>query len=546
MTQNDIEQTAFPRLSPEQMEELEPFATRRTCQAGETLFKTGESDFKFFIIIEGKVEILETSSGKPRTVTVHGAGEFTGDIDMLTGRPSLVTAVAREKTELFEIDSDELRRILNEEPRLGESILRAFLARRELLEASDFLGVQVVGSRHSRDTLRIRDFLSKNQVPFTWVDVENDPQVYDLFRHFNVGPQDTPLVITHTARGILRNPSNRELGETLNTKQTVEDVVYDLAIVGAGPAGLAAAVYGASEGLQTVVLEKSAPGGQAGQSSKIENYMGFPAGLSGNDLASRAVIQAQKFGALITSPVEAVGLSCEHGYNVVEMDDGDYVVARCVLIATGGSYRRLDVENCNRFEGAGVYYSATSVEAQMCHEQTVVVIGAGNSAGQAAVFLSQHAREVLLVVRNDDLYEDMSRYLARRIEETENISTHLQSEVMAMSGEEALEQVTIRNNESGKELEVETQATFIFIGVEPHTAWLPEQIEVDRRGFIRTGSLVRRSPHWPLRRHPYLLETSQPGVFAAGDVRATSIKRVASAVGEGSMTIHFVHQYLSG
>jgi len=295
-----------------------------------------------------------------------------------------------------------------------------------------------------------------------------------------------------------------------------------------------------------VVLEKSAPGGQAGQSSKIENYMGFPAGLSGNDLASRAVIQAQKFGALITSPVEAVGLSCEHGYNVVEMDDGDYVVARCVLIATGGSYRRLDVENCNRFEGAGVYYSATSVEAQMCHEQTVVVIGAGNSAGQAAVFLSQHAREVLLVVRNDDLYEDMSRYLARRIEETENISTHLQSEVVGMSGEEALEQVTIRNNESGEELKVETQATFIFIGVEPHTAWLPEQIEVDRRGFIRTGSLVRRSPHWPLRRHPYLLETSQPGVFAAGDVRATSIKRVASAVGEGSMTIHFVHQYLSG
>ncbi|HSM54937.1 MAG TPA: FAD-dependent oxidoreductase [Candidatus Sulfomarinibacteraceae bacterium] len=548
MTQNNnnTEQTAFPRLSPEQIEELGAYAQRRTFEDGQTLFEAGESDFKFFIIIEGTVEILEPSSGRPHTVTVHQAGEFTGDIDMLTGRPSLLTAVARGEVLVYQLAAEELRRILSEEPRLGEEILRAFLARRELLEASDFVGVLVIGSRHSRDTLRIRDFLSKNQVPLTWIDVENDPRVHQLFRHFNISAEDTPVVVVQGNRGILRRPSNRELGEALNIKQPVEHVVYDLTIIGAGPAGLAAAVYGASEGLQTVVVEKDAPGGQASQSSRIENYMGFPAGLSGSDLANRAVLQAQKFGALITTPVEAVGLTCERGYNVVQLDDEDYVVTRCVLIATGGSYRRLDVENCAHFEGAGVYYGATTVEAQMCHDQDVVIVGAGNSAGQAAVFLSQHARRVLLAIRGEDIYKDMSSYLARRIEETDNIDVHLTSEVVALEGKESLERAVLRNRETGEEMPVETAALFIFIGVEPHTAWLPPQIELDERGFIKTGPDVQRSPHWPLRRPPFLLETSQPGVFAAGDARAGSIKRVASAVGEGSMTVHFVHRYLSG
>ncbi|MFW5942590.1 MAG: FAD-dependent oxidoreductase [bacterium] len=546
MTQNNTEQTAYPRLTPEQIEELGAYAEQRTFEDGETLFQAGESDFKFFIIIKGTVEVVEPSSSRPHTVAVHQAGEFTGDIDMLTGRPSLLTAVARGEVVVYELAAEELRRILSEEPQLGEEILRAFLARRELLEASDFVGVLVIGSRHSRDTLRIREFLSKNQVPLTWIDVENDPRVHQLFRHFKVSAEDTPVVIVQGSRGLLRRPSNRELGEVLHIKQPVEHVVYDLAVVGAGPAGLAAAVYGASEGLQTVVVEKDAPGGQAGQSSKIENYMGFPAGLSGSDLANRAVLQAQKFGALITSPVQAVGLSCERGYNVVQLDDGDYIVARCVLVATGGSYRRLDVENCERFEGAGVYYGATTVEAQMCHDQEVLVLGAGNSAGQAAVFLAQHARRVLLAVRGQDIYGQMSSYLARRIEETDNIDIHLNSEVVALQGEESLARAVLHNRETGEEIAVDTSALFIFIGVEPHTAWLPPQIELDERGFIKTGPDVQRSRHWPLHRPPYLLETSQPGVFAAGDARAGSIKRVASAVGEGSMTVHFVHRYLSG
>jgi thioredoxin reductase (NADPH) len=543
-TDESTDGASSPRLSAAQLEKLAPYATVREVASGETLFAAGDTDTAFYAVKEGTVTVCDDSRGERRVLAHHGPGDFTGDTTVLSGRAAAVTAVANGPAVVYEIPAQNLRRLVSEQPSLGDTILQVFLDRRDWVEAAGLGGVTVLGSRFSPDTLRVRDFLSKNQIPFNWIDVENRERVQRLLDRFQITPEETP-VVTVRGQGVFRNPSNRQLGELLNITQPVDQTVYDLIIVGGGPAGLAAAVYGASEGLKTAVLEESAPGGQASASSKIENYMGFPTGLSGSDLAERAVIQAQKFGATITAPVRATGLHFASGYNVVGMDDGEQAIGRCVLIATGASYRRLPVEGCADFEGRGVYYSATAVEAQLCEEQPVVVVGGGNSAGQAAVFLAERARQVYVVCVEEQIEEMMSSYLATRIHHIDNIELRPQSEITSVEGDEQLESVVIRDNATGAEEQVSVSALFVFIGAEPHTNWLPEEIEVDENGFIKTGPDAAGSPHWPLSRPPAYLETSKPGVFAAGDVRAGSVKRVAAAVGEGSMAIHFVHQYLA-
>ena len=537
---NALQSRAFPKLTDAELGELQAFATLSTYQGGETLFEAGERDFRFFVIKSGEVEITERSSGHRKTVTVHEPGEFTGDVDMLTGNPSLVSATAKGDVEVLEVSAEDLRRIVSEVPKLSDTLLQAFLARREHLEASDFVGLRVVGSSYSQDAFRLRDFLAKNRVPYTWLDVEREGGYAELLARFGVGEEETP-VVTFGDDAVLKNPSNRELAEKIGLTHTPNDTLFDLAVIGAGPAGLAAAVYGASEGLKTVVLERHAPGGQAGHSSRIENYLGFPTGLSGEELADRATLQARKFGAQLSTPAQVTRLAVDSSYLVLHLDNDTHLTAKTVLIATGADYRKLDVPGRERFDGAGVYYAATTTEAQLCAESEVVVVGGGNSAGQAAVFLSEYASRVHLLLRGGDLREKMSSYLATRIEKSRKIEVHLHTEITKMSGEAGFEAVDLVNNQTDERITLETSGVFTFIGAVPRTDWLPIDIETDDKGFVKTGPELATKLNG---RAPYLLETSVPGVFAAGDVRLGSVKRVASAVGEGSMAVQFVHQVL--
>jgi len=548
MAEHTLQSIAFPTLDDAQVSEFERCtnATKKLYRDGQTLISMGDRDFKFYIVKSGEVEIVDHSGDKPKTVVIHGKGQFTGDISHLTGRSSIVSAVARGDCEVDEVSRDALRGALNQCPVLSDIILQAFIARRQLLrESPDFIGLRVIGSRYSTDTFRVRDFLAKNRALFKWIDVETDPEVDQLLKHFGMTEADTPVVALGDGDLLLlRNPSNRQLADAIGIHQPVEEAVYDLVVVGAGPAGLAAAVYAASEGLRTVLLESIAPGGQAGSSMRIENYLGFPTGVTGAELAERAILQANKFGARLSVPTQAVHLGWEKAYAVTRLEAGETVTTKCLLIATGADYRRLDVEGCELFEGKGVYYAATLAEGKMCRGAQVVLVGGGNSAGQAAAFLAQHASKVLLLIRGDDLYKNMSSYLVHRIEQTSNIELLTNTTIRRMSGDGHLGSVEIVNQKTGQDRTVETPAVFSFIGAVPRTDWLPPEIERDARGFIRTGADVAQSPHWTSRRHPFLLETSRPGVFAAGDVRSGSIKRVASAVGEGSMVVQFVHEFL--
>ena len=546
MAVTDLQSIAFPTLDEFQIGELSRCAAAmpKLYPDGATLFAVGDRNFKFHVIKSGEVEIFDYSGDEPKSLTVHHQGGFTGDISHLTGNPSVVSAVARGDCEVYEISGDALMQVLNQCPALSDIILQAFIARRQLLHKSpDFTGLRVIGSRYSVDTFRVRDFLAKNHVLFTWVDVETDPQVDRLLKQFGVTEADTPVVACSKML-LLRNPSNRDLADGIGIRHPLETAIYDLVVVGAGPAGLAAAVYGASEGLRTAVLERTAPGGQAGTSMRIENYLGFPTGVTGSELTDRAMIQANKFGVRLSVPTPVTHLTFEKAYSLVHLDGEESITTKCLLIATGVDYRRLGAEDEEKFEGRGMYFAATPVEVQMCRGGQVAVVGGGNSAGQAAVFLAGQARKVLLVIRGNDLYKNMSSYLVRRIEQTANIEVLHHTTIRRMHGNGYLSSIDIANSQTGEERTVEMAAVFTFIGAVPRTDWLPAEIERDDKGFVRTGTTLAQSSQWTSLRPPFLLETSRSGVFAAGDVRADSIKRVASAVGEGAMAVQFVHEYL--
>jgi thioredoxin reductase (NADPH) len=547
MSERNLHAAAFPKLSDEHLADLAqcPLTKQRHFHDGEFLFEAGQRDYCFYIIKSGQVEIIDKTGDTPKTVIVHGPGDFTGEVAQLTGSPALVSGVARGECDVFEISPDALHQLLNRHLDLADVILQAFIARRQLLrESGEFMGLRVVGSRDSQDTFRVRDFLAKNRIPFTWVDLDADELVKELLSRFQLTEKETPVVAWGSDL-VLRNPSNIQLAGMLGLRRPLAKTPYDLIVVGAGPAGLAAAVYGASEGLRVAVLERVAPGGQAGRSMRIENYLGFPAGISGSELAERAVVQANRFGACLPVATQVIGLEFHDGLMTLKIDGDENVSTRCLLIATGADYRLLSAEGCAQFEGCGVYYAATPLEAQMCRGSEVVVVGGGNSAGQAAVFLANEVRKVYLVIRGDDLYKQMSSYLAVRVEQTPNIEILLNSEVRRMYGDGHLNEVELFNNKNGESRRMAAPAVFSFIGAAPRTEWLPPEIEKDERGFIRTGPSLGQSSQWNSRRQPYLLETSRAGVFAAGDVRSGSVKRVASAVGEGSMVVQFVHAFLA-
>ncbi len=547
---------AFPRLDDEQMAMLEKVGQRRTLKGGEPLFHTGETDLSLHVMISGEAEVYDVHDGTENIIAVAGPREFLGDVSMLTGGAAVVNARTRGDVELIEIDAANLRVVLAEMTQVSEPIVRAFIARRERLETGveGFSGLQVVGEADSHDAYELCDFLAKNHIPYHFASTaEKDGRT--LRDQLSLGPDQLPAVVGGDKETVLHRPSLLELARLTGTRKPVcetcggtRDKPVDLAIVGSGPAGLAAAVYAASEGLSTAVLERFAPGGQAGSSSLIENFVGFPTGISGGELANRAHLQANRFGACFSTPAQVKAMRFEegeHAATVLDLEGGEELYARCVLIATGAAYRRLEAEGRERFEGSGIYYAATQMEAGMCGMATVIVCGGGNSAGQAAMFLSSRARKVLLVIRSADLRHSMSSYLSRRVEAKENIEILPHTEVRRMTGGTHLECVELENTETHERRMVETPAVYCLIGAVPRTDWLPPEIERDEQGFVKTGRDVADSPHWNLPdRQPRAQETSRPGVFAAGDVRSGSVKRVAAAVGEGGMAVECIHDVL--
>ncbi len=547
----DASTQAFPKLTDAQIDRIRALGHIRKVQRGDILFEPDDTAVPFFVLLSGSMEIVQPDLEGERPVAGHGPGEFTGEMTMISGQRCLVRGRVTEPGEFLEVSSDGLRTLVGRDAELSEILMRAFILRRLELIRHGFGNVILMGSRHSAQTLHLRGFLNRNGHPYTYVDLDTDKTSQELLDRFNVKPDEIPVVICH-ATHVMRSPSIQQLSNCLGLNASIDNThVRDLIIVGAGPAGLAAAVYAASEGLDVLMIEAQAPGGQAGSSSRIENYLGFPTGVSGQELAARATTQAQKFGATMMIARSVVRLDCAQRPYKVVIDTGEALAAKAIVIATGAQYNKPQLANLDRFESAGIYYGATYIESQICENDEIAVVGGGNSAGQAAVYLSQTARKVHMIVRKGELSSTMSRYLIQRLEENPQIVLRFNTEIVGLEGDVRLERVSWLNKKTG---EVSTHAiphVFVMTGASPRTEWLRSCLALDEKGFILTGpdlaatGALDKSPRWPLARTPQMLETSLPGVFAVGDARAGNVKRVASAVGEGAISVHMVHGVLA-
>ena len=538
------EREVFPILTETQIARIAPLATERAFAAGDVLWEQGERSRPLMVVLEGEIEVL---SDRDSPVTVHRPGNFSGDVDLISDRPAVTRARGRKAGRLLALPAERVRTLVQTDPELSEVFLRAFARRRALIMTRSAGNLVLIGSRHSAGTLELQEFLTRNSQPYAYLDADRDEGVQKTLEGFGLDEDDVPVLICSGKR-VLKKPTIEEVADCLGLSRLSRDVVRDLVVIGAGPAGLAAAVYGASEGLDVLVLESTAPGGQAGSSSRIENYLGFPTGVSGQDLASGALLQAQKFGAELVVARTAASLQCDGLPYRIGLGPEVRVAARTVVIATGVRYRKPDIPNLSRFEGVGVYYGATAVEELLCQGEDVIVVGGGNSAGQAAIFLSEAKRRVFVLIRGAGLSDTMSRYLIRRIEETPSIELKTHTEIVALEGGNSLERVTWREAD-GRRTTVPIRHVFLMTGATPNTGWLEECVALDEKGFVKAGPDLLpadlAASRWPLRRPPLLFETSRPGVFAVGDVRAGSVKRVAAAVGEGSVCIQLVHKVLA-
>ena len=539
----------FPTLTAAQLERFAAHGRTRTVSEGEELTRAGEPTTQLFVVRSGRLDVVRTMAATEEVVASFDPGMFTGEASLLSGRRGVADIRAATPGEVIEVERDRLLTLIQTDSELSEILMRAFILRRVELIARGVGDVVILGSPHCQGTLRVKEFLTRNGHPYQTIDLDRDPTAQELLDRFQVGPADIPVVICRCTV-VLRNPTNRQIADCLGFNEAIDAThVRDVVVIGAGPAGLAAAVYAASEGLDVLVVEATAPGGQAGASSRIENYLGFPMGISGQELAGRAYSQAQKFGAEILIARDAKRLACERKPFALEVGGEQLLPARTVVIATGAEYRKLPIAEVARFEGAGVYYAATFMESQLCEGEEVIVVGAGNSAGQAAVFLAQTTRRVHLLVRSGKLADTMSRYLIRRIEDHSAIERHFHTEIVALDGNGRLERVSWRDKQTGDTEQHPIRHVFTMTGAVPSTAWLGGCVALDEKGFIKTGRDLSpedlATARWPLARPPHLLETSLPGVFAVGDVRSGSLKRAASAVGEGSIAIAAVHQVLA-
>lgn len=535
----------FPTLSEDQFDVLLRYGERQRFAAGTVLFHQGERHIPMFVIISGAIEVERGSALGSTVIGTHGPGMFTGEMGALAGRAAVATARVVSDSELIVINEESLRTLVISEAELSETIMRAFILRRVAYMQDQTGGVVVFGARDSQETLLLRQFLNRNGQPAAYFDTEYDAdqEAHKLMARFGVKPEDIPAVVTLSGE-VLRHPTLRQLADGIGiSPDSIDGRLFDVVVVGAGPAGLAAAVYAASEGLSVAVLDARAPGGQAGSSSKIENYFGFPTGITGQALAGRGLSQARKFGAEVAVPVKVSKVDCDSPQYGIEIDSGEKLRARSIVIASGARYRKPALPELERFEGRGVYYSASFMEANFCTDEEVVIVGGGNSAGQAAVFLAAHAKHVHIVVRSGGLAASMSRYLIQRIEASPRITLHIHKQIVELRGADRLESI-LWQSEGGVPREAPARHLFLFLGADPSTAWLGDCVTLDSKGFVLTGPDVP-AEQWPLERPRHQLETSRPRIFAVGDVRSGSVKRVAAAVGEGSAAVASLHQALA-